>query len=174
MAKTVVENVRNSLSSTMTTSNSGSKFEIDFDYTYNDKGIKELVPVGKTNVYEKIQSYKDDNNIYKILNRVLQGDYSQLDTNQGIFLDTTKIPKTINEYNQYVEECKSQFKSLEPRLKELFKNDYQRFIHTLETGEFDSIYNQYLIEQKGIENVNNNNINVTVNEKSEVKANENE
>lgn len=129
-----ISDIRNNLTNTITFSNSGSKLNNVYKFEYR-KGVRLLcVQDEKDNIYEKIQSYKDDTNIYKILNRVLQGDYSVLDKNQGIGFDNEHFPKSINDYHEYVQRCKYKFNTLSPDIKLLFGNNFEQFAHEMQNG----------------------------------------
>lgn len=126
-------------------SNCGSRFE----RVYKEKSIDGKVTLvfdSTKNVYDIIQSYRDDNNIYKILNRMTQGDYSQLDKNQGNYFDLTSLPKNINDMNDYLLETEKRFNSADPKLKAVFDNNYKVMMNDFENGTFDLKFNKYLEE----------------------------
>lgn len=59
--------------------------------------------IGKKNIFEEIQSFRDDCDIYKILERVaISGDTSFLNRRVGLFGDFVNLPDNINDFNQYV------------------------------------------------------------------------
>ena len=55
----------------------GDGYELTYKQEYDKKGICELIVQGKTCLYDKIQSFAEDTDIYKILSRyfVLQRFY---------------------------------------------------------------------------------------------------
>lgn len=58
---------------------------------------------GKINVDEKIQQFKDEVNIYKILEKVaLTGDDSYLNQRLASFSDIIDLPDNINDMNEYI------------------------------------------------------------------------
>ena len=134
MVLKIEKKIRNSLDNTITVTSSGSKFNNIYKFEYVDGERLLLKQEEQDNVYEKIQSFKDDTNIYKILDRVLNHDYSVLDKNQGIGFDNEQFPHSINDYHQYVQECKYKFNTLKPEIKLLFGNNFEKFAHEMQSG----------------------------------------
>lgn len=63
--------------------------------------------VGKRNVQEQIQSFADDVNLYKILERVaVSGDTSLLNRKVAYFGDYVNLPDNLNDFNDF---CKKVF-----------------------------------------------------------------
>lgn len=61
---------------------------------------------GVVNVQEKIQSFKDDVDIYKILEKVaLTGDTSILNQKIGSFADLVNLPDNVNDMNEYIKKA---------------------------------------------------------------------
>ena len=59
--------------------------------------------VGVRNIQEYIDSFKDECDIYKILERVaISGDSSLLNRKVGLFGDFVNLPDNLNDMNQYV------------------------------------------------------------------------
>lgn len=72
----------------------------------NDTKHSILKKTGRVNVFDKIQSYKDECDIYSILKRVAAtGDTSLLNQRQGVYADIADVPK---DYHQAVKLAKSQ------------------------------------------------------------------
>ena len=77
-----------------------------------DKPI--IKKIGSVNVYDKIQSYLQDCDIYEILARVSKGEESLLTQNIGTFGDFTQVPDNIHSLVSYLEESKQKLGSLLP------------------------------------------------------------
>ena len=83
--------------------------------------IKEM---GVENVYEKIQSYKDDVDIYNILKRFSEtGDINLLNKNVGSFLDIADLPNNIHDFNKMISDAADKYKNLDDSIKENIFND---------------------------------------------------
>jgi len=77
-----------------------------------DTGYTHLEETGETNIYEKIQSFKDETDLHKIMERCAYGDYSGLQARQTSYGDFTNINKSINEINQIQRESQRAFDNL--------------------------------------------------------------
>lgn len=146
-----------------------AKCEYGYEYTYKEikdkQGRRNLVISGRKNIYDKIQSYKDDVDIYKILDRYMAGDLSVLDRNKGFYMDFTSIPKTFDEYQNKISEGKRIFDSLPVDFKSEFGQNVDEFMHSIYDKSFERRYNDYVSRvtnrsRGNIANNVNNNINV--------------
>lgn len=80
--------------------------------------------IGEENVYEKIQSYKDDVDIYNILKRFSEtGDSSLLNKRVGAFMDIADLPDNIHDFNNMIKEAADKYKNLDDSIKENIFND---------------------------------------------------
>lgn len=69
----------------------------------NDSSVPIYKKVGKINVQEQIQSYADDVDIYKILEKfALTGDESVINKNPGFYYDISNIPTNFNDFQHYL------------------------------------------------------------------------
>ena len=69
----------------------------------NDTSISKFVKRGNINVQEHIQSFADDVDIYKILEKfAATGDESIINRNVGFYADISNIPTNFNEFQDYL------------------------------------------------------------------------
>ena len=87
----------------------------------SDKPI--IKKIGTVNVYDKIQSYLQDCDIYEILARVSKGEESLLTQNIGTFGDFTQVPDNVHSLVSYLEESKKKLDSLLPETKNALLSD---------------------------------------------------
>lgn len=100
-------------------------------FTKNEKGEwlnetsePKIIKTGKINIQEKIDSYADDVDIYKILARVAaSGDDSILCEAQGVYGDFSAVPTNINDFDNYVAENIETIKSLPKEISSLILKD---------------------------------------------------
>lgn len=126
-----------------------------YEQKYDDKGIRYLAISGTEDVYNSIQSYKDDVDIYKILKR-LNGDLSQLDSNKGFYADVADVPRDINEFYNKIEEGKNIFASLPTDFKERFGNSVNEFMTSIYNKDFEEKLIQYYKDTNSHMFVNDN------------------
>lgn len=111
----------------------------EFDNTYTveiDKfGHKTLVKSGKTNRWEKIQSYKEECLIENILVRATM-DPTILDARKGQYFDATKMPKTLAEAQTQILKVKEEFYRLPVQIRQKFDNSPEVYVSQYGTKEW--------------------------------------
>lgn len=90
-----------------------------------NKSSKPIIKqIGESNVYDKIQSYKDDVDIYNILKRFSEtGDSSLLNKRVGTFMDIADLPDNIHDFNKMLDDAAEKYKNLDDSIKENIFND---------------------------------------------------
>lgn len=80
--------------------------------------------IGNVNIYDKIQSYKQDCDIYNILARFSKtNDMSLLNKNVGFFGDIVNIPDNLHDFNKYNSDLAEKLKKFSPELQEAIKGN---------------------------------------------------
>lgn len=91
-----------------------------------------VMKTGSYDMYEYIQSFKDDTDIYKLLKRVgVSGDTSLLQVSNGVYADISDIPQNIHQ----------------------FKNIYNNVLNAKNKVDINTIINK---DNKDVKNENNN------------------
>lgn len=92
----------------------------------------ELVKVGETDVYAKIQEARDDCDVYKILDRAACGDIAAMRKVQGApesaYADIRGIPKNIHEIKKQQNSAMQSFEQLPSEIRAAFGNDPAEFV----------------------------------------------
>ena len=111
-----------------------------YEYALDDKGRK-ILKKTKTpdNVYEKIQSFKEETDINNIMARFALGDETALNVNKGYYIDASSLPSNIFEVYQSGLKAEQYFDSLPVDLKEQFDNSYVEFMISDEKDFFDKV-----------------------------------
>lgn len=102
---------------------SGDGFEPEL--SYNSAG--ELIETGKVNVYEIIQSHKEECDIQSILERAMLGDEMALHQRLGQYLDVVDAPASLLEAKQMANLSEAAFNALTPEDQAAFKEDPEKF-----------------------------------------------
>lgn len=131
-------------------SNSGLPYLDVYEYRYDDKGVKELVIVGKEDIFGMIQSSKDSVDINVLLSKFINGDETALNRVKGIYMDVSDMPTTYAELFDRNEQCKSLFEQLPVDIKEKFNNSYTEFWSCYGSDAFMNIVNPV---EKDVDNV---------------------
>lgn len=128
-------------------SNPGSKFRKVYIKQFDDKGFPVLKVKEVINQFDEIQSYKEDNNIYKILARV-GGDISKLDFNKGVYIDVSSIPDNYNDFMNLNNSIRSDFNMLPVEYKQALNNNFNIYYGLAMQGKAKDILDKI---KKGID-----------------------
>lgn len=74
---------------------SGDSIIQEYELEFSPAGIPHLVPTGSYDLYEVIQSFRDECDLGKIFQRYANGDVMALNKRQGVFCDITEMPQDI-------------------------------------------------------------------------------
>lgn len=108
----------------------GSDVHITYSPKVLDNGVIKLVPSGKENIQEKINSFRDQCDISYILKRLQLGDTSVLNNKVPNYGDFTSAPKSYAEALQCVIDAEKKFYDLPLDTRNLFDNDYRQWFAT--------------------------------------------
>lgn len=94
-------------------------------------GVTRLVKAGETNLYEYVQSSKEDTLIYNLLDRFAKGDVTALTSRRGQFIDVTGMPTTLAEAQQVMINATEKFNHLSDEVKAKFGYDVNEYINAV-------------------------------------------
>lgn len=91
----------------------------------NKSSFPKLVKVGEVDVQEQIQSYADDVDIYKILERyaLSGGDNTIINRSVGTFGDFVDIPDNLHDFDMYVGSQIDSIKKFDPDLAKVILSE---------------------------------------------------
>lgn len=107
---------------------SGDSVVQEYELEYTPQGVPHLVPTGTYDLYEVIQSFRDECDLGKIFQRYANGDVMALNKRQGVYADISDMPQDIFAaanlldrveaiYDGLSEDLRSRFGSFEDFLK---------------------------------------------------------
>lgn len=117
-------------------SESGDRFHEDFVGKLDKDGNVRLVSVGKTDVYEEIQSHALEADINVLLKRAFAGDTSVFTS--AVFGDFSDRPTEFYEMLNMVRDAEREFNSLPIELKDKFENSFEKYIASAGSKEWFS------------------------------------
>lgn len=120
----------------------GSKIENVYEYRIVN-GIKTLVKVSETNIYDKIQSFEPSCNINNIIARFMNGDVDAMNVRKGQYGDFTSVPTSYAELYERIQECEESFNRLPLDIRKKFDNSASKFWTNYGSEEFNSVFNEY-------------------------------
>lgn len=103
----------------------------------DDEGQPYLETVETINIYEIIQSHKEECQIENILKAAAMGDLRALQQRQGTYMDATTLPKTLAEAQNLVIRMKDEFEHMPSEVKEQFNNSPEMYVNMMGTKEFN-------------------------------------
>lgn len=116
---------------------SGSQFENTYQEQINKKsGKKELVKIGQTNVYERIQQDLEQSKIENIINRIAKGDMEVFREARLTYVDSEDFPQSLMEAQNIVVKAKAEFEKMPAEVRELFHNSAEEYVSQIGTDEF--------------------------------------
>lgn len=123
-------------------SNAGSRMKKKFLLQYNDRGEQCLVEVGKHNLYEEIQSYRQSTDLAYILSRldpeqvngIVSEDYSAMLSSD--VLDVTQLPTNLGDMLNLSKRGEQLFNSLPVQVREEFNFSLHNFLREFGTQNF--------------------------------------
>lgn len=136
----------------VTLANPGTPEKTVFSGKYDDDGKLVVVPVGKINLYEEIQTYRDSVDINSILDRFAAGDDSSLQKVSGFFADVSELPDSYVGFFNMIQECKDFFEKLPSATKEKYGNNFESFMASAEANDFlPKIVQQPTVKQPNVQ-----------------------
>lgn len=130
---------------------SGTKTEYQLRISKTNEEI--LEPIGKSSLYDYIQSHADSVDIHKILERcAMTDDYSYLNRMPAQYMDLTEMPKNLAEAHAMVMDAKEMFDRMPLDIKEKYDNNFISFISSIGSEKFNNVVGEFLKTVKEKEN----------------------
>ena len=111
-----------------------------FSDSFDDNGVPVVVVTGKTNLDDYIQSFKDDTDIYKILDRLSLSGVEPPVVPVDSFADITGLPDNIHEAYKQVQYARVVFNSLDADKRKEYNNNFNEFISDFGSDKFLSLF----------------------------------
>lgn len=105
----------------------GNGIENLYGYEINKYGQKEIVKIGETNLYQKIQESLEETKIENILKRVAIGDTTVMRPD-GIYADVSEAPKNLIEARQQIQALENTWNSLPIEIRQKYNMSVDEFI----------------------------------------------
>lgn len=115
---------------------SGEKFQMEHNPVMGTDGKRKLEKTKRLEIYELIQSHKEECDINNIIARHLNGDPFAINKKIGNFMDLTEMPKTIAEAQQIVINLKNDFENLPLEIRNKFENNPEIYVASYGTDDW--------------------------------------
>ena len=105
----------------------GTEFDKTYTMIIDEFGHKDLKCTGETNRYKKIQSHLEEVLIENILAKATL-DPSVLNKKEGLYFDSTSMPKTLAEAQNAILAVNQEFEKLPVEIKQKFDNSPEKYV----------------------------------------------
>ena len=106
----------------------GDKETTTYQTKIDENGHKITEAVGKTNIYERIQSSLEETKIENIIKRFTEGDMSAFRTGEPIYADITGAPKSLMEAQNMIIKITDEFNSLPVEVRAKFDHSPEKYV----------------------------------------------
>lgn len=113
----------------------GNREEVSYIEKRDKEGHPYLEKNGVVNTYEKRQTYKEEYDIYSMMERYANGDLSVMKTT-GTYIDASAMPTNFHEAYNVINSQKEKFDGLPVEIKQKFGNDWVRWASMSGTDEW--------------------------------------
>lgn len=117
----------------------GSRYKTEYSAKFDENGVLVLEEVGKTDLYEYIQSFAESCDINTIMARYNAGDTDVLQRVQGFYFDVADMPDNMPEILNKLNHAENEFNKMPADFKEKYGNDFARFICTFDPSQLSEL-----------------------------------
>lgn len=117
-------------------SNPGCDVSPLYSARFDDHGRLVLEQVGEKNIFEEIQSHRDEVDLQRILQRYNAGETDILNQVQGFFGDVSGMPTTYPEFFNLMKRSREFFDGLPAEVRQNFGNNFETFITASQSPDF--------------------------------------
>ena len=115
----------------------GSRYENTYQEEIDKKsGKKNLVKIGKTNIYEIIQQDAESSEMVNIIQKLAMHDFSVLKEAKLTYVDEDDFPKSLMEAQNIVIKAKAEFDKMPAEVRKLFNNSPEQYVSEIGTDNF--------------------------------------
>lgn len=98
----------------------GNSIVQEYELEYSPQGVPHLIPVGTYDLYDVIQSFKDECDLGKIFQRYANGDVMALNKRQGVYADISDLPGDIFAANSMIKRVKDIYENLDENTRAMY------------------------------------------------------
>ncbi len=106
----------------------GSKEATTYQTQIDENGHKVTVPIGKTNIYDRIQSSLEETKIENIIRRFTEGDITAFRQGEPLYADMTQAPRTLMEAQNMIIRITDEFNNLPVEVRAKFDHSPEKYV----------------------------------------------
>lgn len=123
-----------------------------------ENGHSRLKKTGSENLFEFVQSSKEETLVYNIIARYRRGDVNALNQRAGQYLDVVGMPTNLAEAYSVMQDVQRKFDSLAPEVRKNFSNDVNVFIDVVTHSKPDELISYFGVTKNDVAKEVNNNV----------------
>lgn len=120
----------------------------------SETGEYRLIQSGSDNLYEFVQSSKEESLVYNIIAKYQRGDLNALNSRVGQFLDVVGMPTNLAEAHATILDVERKFNSLSSDIRSKFDNDINVFIDVVSHATSEQLQSYFGVTPSDVSNVN--------------------
>ncbi len=129
----------------------GDKETTTYKTRIDENGHKITEAVGKTNIYDRIQSSLEETKIENIIKRFTEGDMSAFRTGEPIYTDITGAPKNLMEAQNMIIKISDEFNSLPVEVRAKFDHSPEKYVAMYGSQEWATAVGYEIKENKPVD-----------------------
>lgn len=106
--------------------NPGDRFQVEYDTIVDPSGRVTIKKAGKKDLFQEIQSWKEQTDMHYILNQMALGQYPQ--RTDLMYGDFTEAPENMQQAMQMMINAERAFYDLPLDVRKKFDNDYKQWV----------------------------------------------
>lgn len=106
--------------------NPGDRYVTEYDTKVEPNGKVIITPAGKKDLYQEIQSWKEQTDMHYILNQMALGQYPQREN--VMYGDFTEAPENMQQAMQMMIDAENAFYDLPLDIRRKFDNDFKQWL----------------------------------------------
>ena len=117
--------------------NPGDRYMLEYDTIVEPNGKVIITPAGKKDLYQEIQSWKEQTDMHYILNQMALGQYPMREN--VMYGDFTEAPENMQEAMQMMINAEKAFYELPLDTRRKFDNDFKQWMMSAQT-DYEEFY----------------------------------
>lgn len=125
----------------------GSHVRKKFVKKVNEDFTEVLIETGETNLHDYINSFADGVSMEMMLRRFQLGDKTALENTQGVYMDTTGMPRDLASAYQMIGKAEAVYAHLPENIRKDFPSSKEFLTAFSDAGSFKGFCEKYLKKQ---------------------------
>lgn len=131
-----------------------------YEEVLDEHGHMSLQITGQDNLFDYVQSSKEETLVYNIISRYQRGDLTALNKRVGQYIDVVGMPTNLAEAHQRLIDVENKFNSLPVDIKKKFDNSFNVYVQTVSNASPDQLMQIFGVTKEQVAVVKDGDTNV--------------